>query len=247
MSDAQALCWRPFENAPAPSGGELHVWRLRVDRGAAAALPVRDLLSAAERERAARFHLERDAVCFTLCRARLRLLLGRAIGVDAAAVRFEYGAAGQPLLAGGSGPCFSVSHSGAFALIAISAGGRVGVDLERIRSRADCDVAAYFSEDEVRRLRSLPPDDRERAFFRCWTRKEAYLKARGDGLGFGLQRFAVTLGPAEPPRLLWVRGEPGEARRWDLRDLPVDPAYSAAIIAEAPVARTFRWDIEAPR
>jgi len=238
--------WRREQAPPELCRGDAHVWRLRVD-DPASARPRRDLLSLDERERADRFRFERDAACFTIARAHLRQFLGRAVGVPATAIRFRYGVAGKPSLEREGAPSFSVSHSGAFALIALTALGPIGVDVERIGRLAPGDPASYFSDAEVRSWQSLPLDEQPRAFFRGWTRKEAYLKARGDGLGFGLQRFAVSIGPDEPPRLLWVQGEPDEPRRWDLRDLPVDPDYSGAIVAEAPLRRIFGWDLTAPQ
>jgi len=238
--------WRRAQASPELGPGDVHVWRLRVD-DPAAARSLRGLLSPDERERADRFRFERDAACFTLARAHLRQLLGRVVGVPATGIRFCYGAAGKPSLEREGAPSFSVSHSGEFALIALTAHGPIGVDVERIGRPGQGDPAAYFSDAEVRSWQSLPPDEQPRAFFRGWTRKEAYLKARGDGLGFGLRRFAVTLGPDEPPRLLWVQGEPEEPGRWDLRDLPVDPDYSAAIVAAAPLRGIFGWDLTAPR
>ena len=231
-------------NAPRP--GEVHVWRLRVDRDLPAALRMRPLLDQAERERASRFRFQRDAICFILTRAHLRLILASALGVDAAVVRFRLGAAGKPLLEGHGGPWFNVSHSGTFALLAIAADRRVGVDVERIRPIPDCELGMYFSEAEVREMERLPEPERQPAFFRCWTRKEAYLKARGDGLGFGLQRFSVSLDTQRPPRLLQVGGHPEEPSLWDLRDLALDPGYSASLAAEAPITELFCRDIGEP-
>jgi 4'-phosphopantetheinyl transferase len=224
--------------------GTLHVWRLRVDRDRRTALLMYGLLDRTERERANRFRFERDAVCFVLTRAHLRLILASALGVDAAAVQFCHEAAGKPRLKGEGGPWFNVSHSGAFAVLAVAADRRVGVDVERIRPMPGRDLGLYLSEDEVSDLERLPEPERQRAFFRCWTRKESFLKARGSGLGFGLQRFSVTLDSERPPRLLHVDGEPEAPALWDLRDLAMDPAYSASLAAEAPITKLFCRDID---
>jgi 4'-phosphopantetheinyl transferase len=227
--------------------GAVHVWRLRVDRDWRTALPMYGLLDQTERERANRFRFERDAVCFVLTRAHLRRILASTLGVAAAAIQFRHEAAGKPRLMGDGGPWFNVSHSGAFALLAIAAGRRVGVDVERIRPMPGRHLGLYLSADEVRDLERLPEPERQPAFFRCWTRKEAYLKARGDGLGFGLQRFSVTLDPERPPRLLHVDGEPEAPPLWDLRDLALDPAYSASLAAETPIDELFCRDIDESR
>jgi len=216
------------------------VWCLHVDRDFGAALPFYALLDQTERRRADRFRFERDAVRFILTRAHLRLILASALSIDAADVRFIHEATGKPRIEGEGGPWFNVSHSGGIALIAIASDRRVGVDIERIRPMADHDPAMYFSREEVRDLQRLPEQQRERAFFRGWTRKEAYLKARGDGLGFGLQNFSVTLAPDLPPRLLHVDGYPEEPSLWDFWDLTVDPAFSVSLVAETPINTDFR-------
>jgi len=230
--------WQPFRVPPMP--GAIHVWCLHVDRAFGASLPFYALLDQTERRRADRFRFERDAVCFILTRAHLRLILASALSIDAAAVRFIHEAAGKPRIEGEGGPWFNVSHSGGIALIAVASDRRVGVDIERIRPIVDHDPAMYFSQEEVRDLQKLPEQQWERAFFRGWTRKEAYLKARGDGLGFGLQNFSVALAPDLPPCLLHVDGYPEDPSLWDFWDLTVDPAFSASLVAETPINTDFR-------
>jgi len=173
----------------APAPGQVHVWRLRVDRGLPAALRMRALLDQSERERASRFRFERDAISFILTRAHLRLLLAGALGVDAAAIRFRHGAAGKPLLDAEGGPWFNVSHSGAFAVLALAADRRVGVDVERIRPITGRDLGLYFSQAEVRELERLSEPERQPAFFRCWTRKEAYLRPAATASASGFRGF----------------------------------------------------------
>ncbi|TSA39632.1 4'-phosphopantetheinyl transferase superfamily protein [archaeon] len=230
--------WKPFRVPPAP--GAVYVWCLHVDRDFGMVLPFYALLDQAERRRADRFRFECDAVCFILTRAHLRLILASALSIDAAAVRFTHQTTGKPRIEGEGGPWFNVSHSGGIALMAIASDRRVGVDIERIRPIVDHDPAMYFSQEEVRDLKRLPEQQRERAFFRGWTRKEAYLKARGDGLGFGLQNFSVALAPDLPPRLLHVDGYPEEPSLWDFWDLTVDPAFSVSLVAETPINTDFR-------
>lgn len=225
--------WRPFRVPPAP--GAVYVWCLHVDRDFGTVFPFYALLDQTERRRADRFHFERDAVCYILTRAHLRLILASALGIDAASVRFAYGTTGKPRIEGEGGPWFNVSHSGGIALMSFSSDRRVGVDIERIRPMGDHDPAMSFSPEEVRDLERLPEPQQEQAFFRGWTRKEAYLKARGDGLGFGLQSFSVTLAPDRSPCLLHVDGFPEEPSLWDFWDLPVDRGFSASLVAEAPI------------
>lgn len=222
---------------------EVHVWRVPLDCVPDELARLSELLAADERERAARFHFARDRDRFIVGRARLRQLLGRYLGKDPAAIEFRYGQAGKPELAGHCPP-FNVSHSDGLALIAIGGPGRVGVDIERIRPRGEADsFGSFFAPAEVAALLALPRELRERAFFACWTRKEAYIKGRGDGLGFGLDRFEVSVSPDAPASLLRVLDHPDEAARWELRSLDAAPDYAGALAVEGHdwQLRSFDW------
>jgi 4'-phosphopantetheinyl transferase len=124
-----------------------------------------------------------------------------------------------------------MSRSGEFALYAFTYDHDIGVDIERIRPLPDMDRLAknYFSAGEYHRLRTLPAKVRTKAFYHCWTRKEAFLKARGDGLGFGLDRFEVTLAPGEPAALLTLDNDPGEAAGWSFWDVETGTDTVAAL------------------
>jgi 4'-phosphopantetheinyl transferase len=195
---------------------------------------MRGLLSADERERADRFYFERDRRRYVVGRALLRKLLARYTAVGADELAFDYGQFGKPSL--GAGPSFNLSHSGEVALYAFAAAGELGVDVEVDDADFAKDRIAerFFSPAEVRVLRSLPPAAQPRAFLCCWTRKEAFIKARGDGLSLALDSFDVTLAPDAPAALLrtaWSRHEPGE---WQIEDLS-DPGggYVAALAIRA--------------
>jgi 4'-phosphopantetheinyl transferase len=139
---------------------------------------------------------------------------------------------------------FNLSHSGDFALIAIAQERKVGVDVERIRSGISSHVIAqqYFSSSEFEELQSLPLEQRETAFFTCWTRKEAYIKAQGQGLTLPLESFDVSLIPNGPVILRATRPNPEEAARWTLFALDVDPCYQAAVAAEGKNVQIRLWD-----
>jgi len=198
-----------------------------------------------ERERAARYRFERDRARYIVARGTLRAILGRYLGVAPADVRFMYGPHGKPALAleHDTDLSFNLSHAGGAALYAVTRGRRVGVDLEQVLpDNTDLGVAArFFSPREVDMLRALPPQVRHEAFFRCWTRKEAYVKARGDGLSLDLTSFDVSLAPGEPPALLATRPDPREAARWSLHDVDAGPGYAAALAVEGRDVRvTYR-------
>jgi 4'-phosphopantetheinyl transferase len=222
---------------------EVHVWRVPLDCAPDEAVCLSALLAGDERERAARFYFPRDRDRFTVGRARLRQLLGRYLGKDPAALEFRYGHAGKPELAG-TGLPFNVSHSDSLALIGIGGPGRLGVDIERIRPRTEPDsFGSFFAPAEEAALLRLPREMRERAFFACWTRKEAYIKGRGDGLGFGLDRFEVSVSPDAPASLLRVLDHPEEASRWELHSLDTAPDYAGALAVEGHDwrLRSFDW------
>jgi 4'-phosphopantetheinyl transferase len=213
----------------------IQVWLLNLDQDAAGAEHLRALLSDDERARADRFYFPHLRAHYTLVRAGLRILLGGLSGREPAELEFAYAQHGKPFLPG-SGVQFNVSHSGALALIALARGRRVGVDVERIRDMDDGEAIArrFFAPAEVAEYLSLPADQRPGAFYSCWTRKEAFIKAVGDGLSFPLHQFTVSLKPGDPARVLTVENEPEAARRWKLVALAPGDGYAGALIAELP-------------
>jgi 4'-phosphopantetheinyl transferase len=206
-------------------------------------LDLRDVLSEDERERADRFHFARDRRRFTVARGVLRRLLGRYLGAPAAGVRFAYGAQGKPRL-DHTELHFNVSHAGVFALYAFTVGRDIGVDIEQIRPMEDMLQIArrFFSASEVRTLESLAAEVQPLAFYNCWTRKEAYIKARGEGLALALDAFDVTLRPGDAARMLRA-DDSREVERWSLHAIDAAPGYAAALAVEghASPMRCWRW------
>jgi 4'-phosphopantetheinyl transferase len=225
------------------------VWATALDRPPAVLARLREQLDADERARAARFHFERDARRFTVARTVLRELLGAYLGRPPGDVRFVYGPRDKPELApplDASGLQFNVSHSGEIALYAVSLGQRLGVDVEQHRRLDDLAALARrnFSAAECRVLFSLAAEQQPLAFFRCWTRKEAFIKALGDGLAYPLDAFTVTLAPGEDARFVEIRDEPGSAERWTLVPITVGAGYDAAVAVDGPATVTMRgyWE-----
>lgn len=221
------------EPFPALSRDEVHVWQIDLDVDAT---PYWALLSQEERERALRFRFARDRDHYTVGRGSLRAILGRYLELAPTGLQFGYGAHGKPELTHPEGASlqFNLSHSHRLGLLAVSAERALGVDVEAVhRDVGDEGIARrFFSAAEVERLQSLPVEERKAAFFRCWTRKEAYLKARGDGISYGLHHFAVTLAPNEDAALIANTREPAEVTRWTLAAVPVPPGYEAAVAVE---------------
>lgn len=194
-------------------------------------------LSVAERERAERFYFERDKKRSVVNQGVLRIILGRYLDVEPADLQFCYGSHGKPTLAepfDGEDLRFNSSHSDELLLYAFTRGREIGIDVERVRPLPDYEQIAerFFSSEENAALRTFPSSQKLRAFFDCWTRKEAFLKATGEGLSRSLDQFCVSLDLEEPARLLYVVGEPEEAARWSLQALMPAPDYAAALFVE---------------
>jgi 4'-phosphopantetheinyl transferase len=215
---------------------EVHVWKAALDQPQGCYAALRSTLSPDERAKTDRFHFEADRKRHVLGRGITRNLIGRILDRPAESLQFEYSASGKPALARlhESNLEFNVSHSGDLVLVALSHGRILGVDVERINPRmSTAEIASrFFSPGECRALAELPADLQCPAFFCCWTRKEAYLKARGDGLALPLDQFDVAFVPGAEPRLLETRHDPAEASRWALRALDVGPEHKAAIVVE---------------
>lgn len=220
----------------AVAADEIHVWRAELDQPEDVVERLSRALSPDEQERARRFLLERVRERFVVGRGLLRAILGRYLGREPQRLRFVYGERGKPALAPAEATDlrFNVSHSGGVALFAVARACEVGVDVERLRPmpRAERIAERFFSPPEIEALAALPTARKVEGFFTCWTRKEAYIKARGDGLGHPLDRFAVTIAPDEPARLSAVGdGDASEVARWSLAGLPAGPGYVAALAA----------------
>jgi 4'-phosphopantetheinyl transferase len=201
------------------------------------------LLDEGEHRRSRRFVHSTDRQRFVLAHAALRLFLARCLGIDPTRVLYENGAHGKPQLLPGLPPLeFNLSHSDEVALVAATRDGSVGVDIERMREVRDLLSIAdsHFSAAERDALRSVPEVDRRPAFFRCWTRKEALIKASGEGLALDLDSFDVDLRPGSTSALQRFAGRSGVETEFSLRDLPSPPGYAAAG-AIARVRIPVRW------
>jgi 4'-phosphopantetheinyl transferase len=233
--------WSEPPEALSLTPGEVHVWRLALDQPEAVLAQFREILEAHELERAGRFHFEIHRNHFIVGRAGLRYVLARYLDAKPEEFRFVYGSYGKPELAE-KRLCFNVSHSHGVALFAV-ADREVGVDVEHVRADfATEDIARrFFSRVEVATFNALPKNEQVAAFFRCWTRKEAYIKAIGRGLSEPLDAFDVTLAPGEAATLLQARGQ--DVSRWSMFDLDVGPEYAGALLVEAPVSNIRLWQL----
>jgi len=220
---------------------------VRLDEAATAGSEA-GVLSLDEIARAGRFHFEKDRTHFTRCRSALRRILADYLSIPATEIRFEYLTSGKPQLAAEQNPRalqFNVSHSANVALIAVGGEHRLGVDIEKIRSDVDTNSLAerFFSVRERAGLQALPDPIRVLGFFACWTRKDAFLKAIGDGFSFPLADFSVTTHPDLDPRLEDIKGNTEARKQWFLADLSVVDGFRATVALERSYSRleTYAW------
>ncbi len=224
-------------------GADVAVWRVPLDATRAPDARAVAGLSEAERTRAGLFVTEALRNRWLGAHVALRAILADALGVAPSTIGYGVADAGKPFVAVPERHDieFNLSDSGDVALVAVSRCGPVGVDVEQWHPHRDrLPLAdAFFAEEEREALRILPPDERHAAFYRVWARKEAFIKATGLGLAFGLSRFAVSIA-ADTPQLLRIDDDPRLRGRWQLMDVPV-PAGHAGALALPEGAHHVAW------
>ncbi len=240
--------WASPPNDLVLTSADVHVWRASLYLPLERVFALEQILAQDERQRADRFVRPEDRTRFIVGRGLLRSILGCYLSTDPGKLKFYDSPFGKPALAHESKPPvirFNLSHAGGLALYAVAAGREVGVDIECIRPDFGTEEIAerFFSRREVAMLRALPASSRLKAFFDCWTRKEAYLKARGEGLSLPLDRFDVSFSPGQPAALLSVHDNPTEVGRWSLRELFPGPGHVAAVAVEGHAwhLRCWQW------
>lgn len=227
---------------------EIHLWRLDLDSSRTAEISEGSLLSKDELARAARFHFERDRRTFSETRIALRRILGQYLCISPHEIRFDYRENGKPEISESQNrKCirFNVSHSGRFSIIGVSLERRIGVDVEKYRTMDYLEIARrYFSEREYDELKAARAAKLQYRFFSCWTRKEALLKALGEGIGNLLDQVSVSIGNGQP-RLIDFSGNPGALQVWSLLDVNLEIDYAAAIAFEGKSFHIHYWNYQA--
>ena len=234
--------WQPSPEKFEISDGELHIWKSRLpaeDNG------WQDWLSPDELARGDRFQFAPDRRMFHYSRSLLRRILGNYLKVFPARVAFLYTEFGKPYLpdaAEGRQLEFNLSHSGETVCIAVTRAVPVGIDVEKVKPSPDLDQVAerFFSAGERQDLASLTGQTKVAAFYRCWTRKEALIKASGEGLSMPLDQFRVSLLPGEPAQLL----QSADGRTWHIIDLKPYPGYIGAAAVPVKQLRISRYSGE---
>jgi 4'-phosphopantetheinyl transferase len=216
----------------------MHVWTVSLDREPGELSDLEALLAPPERERAGRFRFDQDRRRFIAGRGFLRRILGRYVDQAPEKLSLVAGRRGKPSLPGSSLQ-FNLSHSDALAVVAVAHGRAVGVDIEHVRPVPGWQgvMKCCFSPGEQSAISSLPEPDQQNAFLTCWTRKEAYVKATGDGLGIPLDRFTVSVEPDSHPRLLEALDLPDDPVRWRFTRLPLPHGYFGVAAHDGPIER----------
>jgi 4'-phosphopantetheinyl transferase len=240
--------WPPPPDILVLEQPHIHVWRFPLDPDEEEQAWLRSVLSPEEICRWAQFRFARDRRRFVAAHGMLRLLLSLYTGEAPAEMKFvmnSYGKPGLPPRTNGRPPAFNMAHSGDIGLFVVGPQENLGVDIERIQNDIDPLAIAgdFFSPDEVEHLCGLPPEMRQEAFFRCWTRKEAFIKGKGKGLSIPLDSFSVSLRPDDDPALLRSQIDPWDLQRWSVVDLQPGAGFAGALAAETRHFLVHRWAI----
>ena len=241
--------------SPSLSASHVQVWQLSLDDNHVSqaiseiSAARGGLLSPDEIARAERFHFEKDRIRFTRCRSALRILLARFLNIAPEKIRFSYTTKDKPEVSADQNPRslrFNLSHSDNMAVIAVGIGAAIGVDIERMRDSVNtADLAErFFSAREREGIRSLPEHLRFQAFYACWARKEAFLKANGEGLSFPLSDFSVSVHPETTPRIQEIKGDSNAALKWSLIDLALADGFRSAVAVERPNAHATAFVLD---
>jgi 4'-phosphopantetheinyl transferase len=225
---------------------EVHLWRADLDALRSEEPRWHEVLSADEAARAARFHFPIDRQRFVATRALLKTILGSYLATDPNHLTFTYSKTDKPHLSqpyAESGISFNISHSRGVALLAFTLRREIGVDVEQVRSDFEIEAIArrFFSQHEQRQLGAEPAEKRFEAFFRCWTRKESYIKATGDGLSLPLDQFDVSIAAGDCSALIATRPDATEAAKWSMREVAAGPGYAAALCVQGTDWKLKSW------
>jgi 4'-phosphopantetheinyl transferase len=222
------------EAYPNLSKNEVHVWMIPLDQDPDSTGHYYQVLSVDERNRAERFHFERHRRRFIISHGVLRGILSQYLACHPAEIQFDLTSHGKPMVSGSLKTfdlLFNLTHSHELAVVAVNHQHEIGVDVEYIKKMGDMEKIAtrFFSKLEKVAYLDLPEEQRVHGFFNCWTRKEAFIKAIGEGFSYPLDQFDVTLTPGSPVRLLRIGDDPGEAPRWTLESFQQGMDYIGSV------------------
>jgi 4'-phosphopantetheinyl transferase len=222
---------------------EAHIWRADLDLNESFQSSFLQLLSPDEKNRANKFRFKEDRQRFIAARAILRLLIGKYLEINPTEISFQYGEFGKPSLADTNSLQFNISHSQNVALFAFTKKFNIGVDVEFVNPNTKIKeiAASFFSTNEIKNLLALPEKQQTLGFFYCWTRKEAFIKAVGEGLSFPLNKFEVSLEPDKPAKLLATHWQPKDVSKWSVYSLSPEPNFVGSLVIEGFVEKVKCW------
>lgn len=228
------------------SAEEAHIWRADLDLDDCFQNSFLKLLSPDEKKRAQKFRFAKDSRYFIAARGILRSLIGKYLEKNPAEISFQYNEFCKPGIANNKHLHFNISHSQNIALFAFTDKFNVGVDVEFVNPNIEVkDIASkFFSTNEIRKLLLLPEEQQTLGFFNCWTRKEAFIKAVGEGLSFPLDRFEVSLEPDEPAKLLATYWDPKAVSRWSIFSMSPGANFVGSLVIDGVIEKVKFWNWE---
>lgn len=235
--------WRHSGSQPSLTDGEIHVWRIDLNQESSGVSAFFEMLSPDEKQKAEKYRFEKDRNHFAAARGSLRKILGVYLGVSPDQICFSYNRFGKPFLDAKNHQIrFNVSHSRGVALFAVTSGREIGIDIEFINNDFAVLKTAekIFSPNETSTLKNLPSNLQTTAFFSVWTRKEAILKAIGEGFSYSPKQFTVSV-IAEERETLSFANDFHKVRHWSLTTLPTEPDYTAALAVEGNIGTVCYW------
>jgi 4'-phosphopantetheinyl transferase len=229
------MSWQELQDIPVLKSGQVHVWHVNQDVSSSVESKLFDYLSEDEKTRAKRFYRASDQMHFTVARAMLRICLGQYLSLKPAEIVFSYTQYGKPYVVD-SDLKFNISHAYGQALLAFGWDMALGIDLEMMQRTVEWESLSkrFFSQHEAQAIRAFANETQQKqAFFRCWTRKEAYVKARGDGLSRSLEKFEVSV--TEKASLIIDRADGDATKDWQMQaiELPDELPYQAALVCQS--------------
>lgn len=242
---SENIIWNQANETLSLAPNQVHLWRVFLNQPAEQIQQLSQTLSADENSRANRFHFQKDRHNFIVSRGSLRIILSRYLNLPPQNLQFTYSKQGKPALDTDTKICFNLSHSHQLALYAITLNREIGIDIEFIRpiNEAENIVKNYFSPTEIALFNNISPAHKPEAFFNAWTRKEAYLKATGQGLTQPLNEIEVSITPGEPAKLLSISGDTHKASQWTLTHLIPHPNYIACLAIPAHNLNYSYWQL----
>jgi len=239
--------WKSAPEVPPPlQKKEVHVWSSGLMPSKSALLGYWEILSEVEKDRSELFRFAKDRIAYVTAKGVLRKLLGHYLDVIPSTIQFEHNSFGKPFLAEAPHALqFNISHSGGIGLFGFAPDAEIGVDIEQVKSEIQVQktAARFFSKNEADTILSLAKEDQVNAFFKCWTRKEAFIKGHGQGMSLPLDEFEVSVLDETLVELRRVAWDENEAKEWRLTSFDVAEGFVGAMACRTPVERVRYFEV----